>query len=39
MNILRVAFLYNPEESEKNISKIYRDDVGINKLTKKLFEN
>jgi len=38
MNILRVAFRYNPKESAKIIGKIYRDDIRISKLAKKLIE-
>mgnify|MGYP001219490000 CR=1 FL=1 len=36
MDLLRVAFRYNPKEAAKIMSKIYSDDMKIGKLAKKL---
>lgn len=36
MDILRLAFKYNPQESSKIMSNIYLDDQKISKLVKKL---
>ena len=36
MNILRIAFKNNPEETAKVMSKIYSDDKRIGSLVKKL---
>jgi hypothetical protein len=36
MNILRLAFKYDPKGSAKIMSKIYSDDAKIGKLAKKL---
>ena len=36
MNILRIAFKYNPKATAKIISKIYLDDKKIGLLVKKL---
>ena len=36
MNILRIAFKYNPEATAKVMSKIYSDDKRIGTLVKKL---
>ena len=36
MDILRVAFKYSPRETAKIMSKIYREDSKITKLSKKL---
>ena len=36
MNILRIAFKYNPEATAKVMSKIYLDDKRIGTLVKKL---
>tara|TARA_B110000305_G_scaffold89736_1_gene101205 strand:+ start:123 stop:308 length:186 start_codon:yes stop_codon:yes gene_type:complete len=36
MNILRLAFKYDPKGSAKIMSKIYSDDSKIAKLAKKL---
>ena len=36
MNILRLAFKYDPKGSAKIMSKIYSDDSKIGKLAKKL---
>lgn len=36
MNILRIAFEYNPEKTAKVMSKIYIDDHKISSLVKKL---
>ena len=36
MNILRIAFKYNPKETAKVMSKIYSDDQKIGELVKKL---
>ncbi len=36
MNILRVAFEYNPKATARVMSKIYSDDKRISKLVKKL---
>jgi hypothetical protein len=36
MNILRIAFKYNPEAAAKVMSKIYYDDKRIGLLVKKL---
>jgi hypothetical protein len=36
MNILRIAFKYNPKETAKVMSKIYSDDKRISILVKKL---
>ena len=36
MDILRVAFKYNPTATVKIMSKIYSDDKEIGKLVKKL---
>ena len=36
MNILRIAFKYNPETTAKVMSKIYMDDQKISSLVKKL---
>ena len=36
MNILRLAFKYNPKNAAKIMSKIYVDDAKIGKLAKKL---
>lgn len=36
MDILRVAFKYSPKETAKIMSKIYREDSKISKLSKKL---
>ena len=36
MNILRIAFEYNPKKTAKIMSKIYSDDQRIGVLTKKL---
>ena len=38
MNILKIAFKYNPKESAKIMSKIYIDDQKIAKLAKKLLK-
>ena len=36
MNILRLAFKYDPKNAAKTMSKIYSDDMKIGKLAKKL---
>tara|TARA_B110000503_G_C6932820_1_gene323538 strand:- start:167 stop:352 length:186 start_codon:yes stop_codon:yes gene_type:complete len=36
MDILRLAFKYNPKAASKIMSKIYVDDAKIGKLAKKL---
>ncbi len=36
MNILRLAYKKAPNETSKIMSKIYRDDLKISKLVKKL---
>lgn len=36
MNILRLAFKYDPKGAAKIMSKIYKDDARIGKLAKKL---
>jgi hypothetical protein len=36
MNILRIAFKYNPKATAKIMSKIYIDDQRIGSLVKKL---
>jgi hypothetical protein len=36
MNILRIAFKYNPKAAAKMMSKIYIDDQKISSLVKKL---
>ena len=36
MNILRIAFKYNPKATAKVMSKIYLDDQKISSLVKKL---
>jgi hypothetical protein len=36
MNILRIAFKYNPKKTGKVMSKIYIDDQRISSLVKKL---
>ena len=36
MNILRIAFKYNPKKTAKVMSKIYTDDQKISSLVKKL---
>jgi hypothetical protein len=36
MNILRIAFKYNPEKTAKVMTKIYIDDHKISSLVKKL---
>ena len=36
MNILRIAFKYNPKRTAKAMSKIYIDDKRIGTLVKKL---
>lgn len=36
MNILRIAFKYDPEATAKVMSKIYSDDKRIGTLVKKL---
>ena len=36
MNILRIAFQYNPKATAKVMSKIYSDDKRIGMLVKKL---
>ena len=36
MDILRLAFMYNPKTAAKIMSKIYVDDAKIGKLAKKL---
>ena len=36
MDILRLAFEHNPKKAAKIMSKIYRDDLRIGKLAKKL---
>ena len=36
MNILRIAFKYNPKATAKIMSKIYIDDQKISSLVKKL---
>ena len=36
MNILRIAFKYNPKETAAVMSKIYSDDKSIGTLVKKL---
>jgi hypothetical protein len=36
MNILRIAFKYNPKETAKVMSRIYSDDKRIGALVKKL---
>jgi hypothetical protein len=36
MNILRIAFKYNPKATAKVMSKVYSDDKRIAKLVKKL---
>ena len=36
MNILRIAFQYNPKATAKVMSKIYTDDKKISYLVKKL---
>jgi len=36
MNILRIAFKYNPKSTAKVMSKIYIDDQRISSLVKKL---
>jgi hypothetical protein len=36
MNILRIAFKYNPKETAKVMSKIYSDDQKIGELVKRL---
>ena len=38
MDILRLAFKYDPKNSSKIMSKIYRDDQKISKLVKKLYQ-
>ena len=35
MNILRLAFKYDPKNAAKIMSKIYSDDMKIGKLAKK----
>ena len=39
MDILRLAFKYDPKNSSKIMSKIYKDDLKISKLVKKLYKN
>lgn len=39
MDILRLAFKFDPKTSSKIMSKIYIDDQKISKLVKKLGEN
>ena len=36
MNVLRLAFKYDPKGAAKIVSKIYSDDLKIGKLAKKL---
>ena len=36
MDILRVAFKFSPNETAKIMSKIYKEDSKISKLSKKL---
>ena len=36
MNVLRLAFKYDPKGASKIVSKIYSDDLKIGKLAKKL---
>jgi hypothetical protein len=38
MDILRLAFKYNPKNAGKIMSKIYVDDAKIGKLAKKLIK-
>jgi hypothetical protein len=39
MDLLKLAFKYNPKKSSKIMSKIYRDDQKISRLVKKLYQN
>ena len=36
MDLLRIAFKYDPKEASKVMSKIYKDDQKISSLAKKL---
>tara|TARA_B100001027_G_C16051537_1_gene234450 strand:+ start:297 stop:494 length:198 start_codon:yes stop_codon:yes gene_type:complete len=36
MNVLRIAFKYNPKKTASVMAKIYHDDQKISKLVKKL---
>ena len=36
MNLLRLAYKKSPKETSKIMSKIYKDDLRISKLVKKL---
>tara|TARA_Y100000816_G_C26045300_1_gene547747 strand:+ start:1079 stop:1264 length:186 start_codon:yes stop_codon:yes gene_type:complete len=36
MNVLRLAFKYDPKGAAKIVAKIYSDDLKIGKLAKKL---
>ena len=36
MNMLRLAFKYDPKSAAKIMAKIYNDDMRIGKLAKKL---
>jgi hypothetical protein len=38
MDLLKLAFKYDPKNSSKIMSKIYRDDQKISKLVKKLYQ-
>ena len=39
MNLLRLAYKKSPKEATKIMSKIYKDDIKISKLVKKLAKN
>jgi hypothetical protein len=38
MDLLKLAFKYDPKNSSKIMSKIYRDDQKISKFVKRLYQ-
>ena len=39
MDLLRLSFKYNPTESKKILSEIFKEDKRVNKLLKELLKN
>ena len=39
MDLLKLAFKYDPKNSSEIMSKIYKDDQKISKLVKKLYQS
>ena len=39
MDLLRLSFKYNPTESKKILSEIFKEDKRVNKLLKDLLKN